>query len=41
MRLYFKLHTLTYDLRYVTNEWEGWKALYGHRRHVSEIGQRG
>ena len=27
--LYFKLHTLTYDLRYVTNEWQGWKFSTG------------
>ena len=27
--LYFKLHTLTYDLRYVTEEWKGWKFSTG------------
>ena len=27
--LYFKLHTLTYDLRYITNEWNGWKLSTG------------
>ena len=27
--LYFKLHTFTYDLRYVTNEWDGWKLSAG------------
>ena len=27
--LYFKLHTLTYDLRYVTNEFNGWKLSTG------------
>ena len=27
--LYFQLHTLTYDLRYVTNEWNGWKFSTG------------
>ena len=27
--LYFKLHTLTYDLRYITNEWDGWKLSAG------------
>ncbi len=27
--LFFKLHTLTYDLRYVTNEWDGWKLSAG------------
>lgn len=27
--LYFKLHTTTYDLRYITNEWNGWKLSTG------------
>ena len=27
--LYFKLHTLTYDLRYITNEWDGWTLSTG------------
>ena len=27
--LYFKMHTLTYDLRYVTNEFSGWKLSTG------------
>ena len=27
--LFFKLHTLTYDLRYVTNEHNGWKLSTG------------
>lgn len=27
--LYFKLHTLTYDLRYVSEEWNGWKISTG------------
>ena len=27
--LFFKLHTLTYDLRYITNEWDGWKLSTG------------
>ena len=27
--LYFKLHTLIYDLRYVTNEFDGWKLSTG------------
>jgi iron complex outermembrane receptor protein len=27
--LFFKLHTLTYDLRYITNEWNGWKLSTG------------
>ena len=26
---FFKLHTLTYDLRYVTNEFDGWKLSTG------------
>ena len=27
--LFFKLHTLTYDLRYISNEWNGWKFSTG------------
>ncbi|WP_231495032.1 TonB-dependent receptor [Prevotella sp. P6B1] len=27
--LYFKMHTLTYDVRYVTHEWDGWKLSAG------------
>ncbi len=27
--LFLKLHTLTYDLRYLTHEWEGWKLSTG------------
>ena len=27
--IFLKLHTLTYDLRYVTGEWEGWKLSTG------------
>jgi iron complex outermembrane receptor protein len=27
--LYFKLHTLTYDIRYLTQEWNGWKMAGG------------
>ena len=27
--LYFKLHTLTYDVRYLTNEFSGWKLSTG------------
>lgn len=27
--LFFKMHTLTYDLRYVTREWRGWKLSTG------------
>ena len=38
--LFFKLHTLTYDLRYVTQEWDGWKLSTGiggmYQRSVNE-----
>ena len=27
--LFFKMHTLTYDVRYITNEWNGWKLSTG------------
>ena len=27
--LYFRLHTLTYDLRYLSQEWNGWKMAGG------------
>ena len=27
--LFFKLHTLTYDVRYLTHEWNGWKLAAG------------
>ena len=27
--VYFKLHTLTYDVRYLTHEWDGWKLSAG------------
>ena len=27
--LYFKLHTVTYDLRYLSQEWNGWKMAGG------------
>ncbi|MBR1410345.1 MAG: TonB-dependent receptor [Prevotella sp.] len=27
--LYFKMHTLTYDVRYLTHEWDGWKLSAG------------
>ena len=26
---YFKLHTMTYDVRYLTQEWDGWKLSAG------------
>ena len=27
--LFFKMHTLTYDVRYLTSEWDGWKLSAG------------
>ena len=39
--LYFKLHTLTYDLRYVTNEWEGWKLSSGIGGMYQKSGNEG
>ena len=39
--LYFKLHTLTYDLRYVTNEWEGWKLSTGIGGMYQKSGNEG
>ena len=27
--LYFKLHTMTYDVRYLSQEWDGWKMAGG------------
>ena len=39
--LYFKLHTLTYDLRYVTNEWEGWKFSTGIGGMYQKSGNEG
>ena len=27
--LYFRLHTVTYDLRYLSQEWDGWKMAAG------------
>ena len=27
--LYFKLHTMTYDVRYISQEWNGWKMAGG------------
>ena len=27
--LYFKLHTMTYDVRYISQEWNGWKIAGG------------
>ena len=39
--LYFKLHTLTYDLRYVTNEWNGWKLSTGIGGMYQKSGNEG
>ena len=39
--LFFKLHTLTYDLRYVTNEWEGWKFSTGIGGMYQKSGNEG
>ena len=39
--LFFKLHTLTYDLRYVTAEWDGWKFLAGLGGMYQKSGNEG
>ncbi|SDO24494.1 iron complex outermembrane recepter protein [Prevotella communis] len=39
--LYFKLHTLTYDLRYVTNEFGGWKLSTGIGGMYQKSGNEG
>ena len=39
--LYFKLHTLTYDLRYITNEWNGWKLSTGIGGMFQKSGNEG
>ena len=39
--LYFKLHTLTYDLRYVTNEFDGWKLSTGISGMYQKSGNEG
>ena len=39
--LFFKLHTLTYDLRYVTNEWDGWKFSTGIGGMYQKSGNEG
>ena len=39
--LYFKLHTLTYDLRYITNEWNGWKLSTGIGGMYQKSGNQG
>ena len=39
--LFFKLHTLTYDLRYVTNQWNGWKLSTGIGGMYQKSGNKG
>ena len=39
--LYFKLHTLTYDLQYITNEWNGWKLSTGIGGMYQKSGNEG
>ena len=39
--LFFKLHTLTYDLRYITNEWNGWKLSTGIGGMYQKSGNKG
>ena len=39
--LYFKLHTLTYDLRYITNEWKNWKFSAGVGGMYQNSGNKG
>ena len=39
--LYFKLHTLTYDLRYVTQEFNGWKLSTGIGGMYQKSGNEG
>ena len=39
--LFFKLHTLTYDLRYVTAEWDGWKFSGGLGGMYQKSGNEG
>ena len=39
--LYFKLHTLTYDLRYITNEVNGWKLSTGIGGMYQKSGNEG
>ena len=38
---FFKLHTLTYDLRYVTNEFDGWKLSTGIGGMYQKSGNEG
>ena len=39
--LYFKLHTLTYDLRYLTHETDGWKYAIGMNGMFQRSGNEG
>ena len=39
--LFFKLHTLTYDLCYITNEWNGWKLSTGIGGMYQKSGNEG
>lgn len=39
--LYFKLHTLTYDIRYVTQEFQGWKLSAGVGGMYQQSGNMG
>ena len=39
--LYFKLHTLTYDIRYITNEVNGWKISSGIGGMYQKSGNEG
>ena len=39
--LFFKLHTLTYDLRFITNEWNGWKLSTGIGGMYQKSGNEG
>ena len=39
--LFFKLHTLTYDLRYLTAEWDGWKFSAGLGGMYQKSGNEG
>ena len=39
--LYFKLHTLTYDLRYVSQEFDGWKLSTGIGGMYQQSGNEG
>ena len=41
-KLYFKLHTMTYDVRYLSQEWNGWKmagGVNGMRQQSLNLGE--